>query len=197
MRSNPVRVLLVVLLPVLCLAITSAQGQSTKPTESKPAILTAKPAQTSVAPGGEVKVDVLLSEATSVSGYQLKLNIAGGEQGTMALKGIVVDQERADFLFKGQRVINTTAPATGEIVVVRYEGTSDTPVGKQSYLATFTLTASPDAKGTFKVSVNNSEESTLITGHGSAGKTQAAPAAEIRVVGESTKPTGDTRSSGR
>ncbi|MCO6438274.1 MAG: hypothetical protein J5J06_14360 [Phycisphaerae bacterium] len=192
MRSSHRAVSLVVLAGFCTLAAT-ALAEPIKPMVDKPAVLTFKTSTTTLTPGGEFKIDVFVANAADVSGYQLKLNVKGGDAGNLILKGIVVDQNRSDFLFRGSRVINTTAPATGEVVAIRYEGTSSIPASKTAYLATFTLAASPDAKGKFKITVDTTEEATLITGPGSPGKVVNGPAAEINIAGQPNAPVRDSR----
>ncbi len=144
-------------------------------------VITAATTQRQVLPGGLIRVDVYLQSAKDISGYQLKLTASGGTRGSLELEGFSVDKSRQDSLFGNAQVIETMAPKTGELLVIRQNGNSSADSTQQVYLATATFRASPDASGAFTVNIDTSDQSLLIHAQASKIAFRAGPAVQVTV----------------
>lgn len=119
--------------------------------------------QSNVMPGGQVAVEVFVSSVQDLAAYEIRLNVMGGESGTLTLKKITVDQQRADYVFKnaGVQILDAVDMTQQRVGMVRFGGGSTVPAGQQAYLATFVFEVSPDATGKFAIMAANPEATFL------------------------------------
>jgi YVTN family beta-propeller protein len=108
--------------------------------------------QRRVRPGGVVAVDVTLTAGVAdLRGYQLHLDVSGGQRGALKLVDIVVREPGVFGASGGSAPAAWQAfnVATGQMLVGRDQPGLPAPAG--AYLATFVYSASRDAAGTFTV----------------------------------------------
>jgi hypothetical protein len=109
---------------------------------------------------GLVVVDVFLSGAVDLRGYQIALDAIGGGDtpsggGQLVLEDVRIDTNRADYVFHGLDSYPATDAVRGRLASAL--ATGDKPSGDAAYLGTFTFRMSPDAIGTFSVEPRTSE----------------------------------------
>ncbi len=177
------KVITAVALVAVCVCFVGVGSTLAKPTvDSAKAVVSVQTAQARVTPGGLVTVDVMLSNADSVSGFQVKIDATGGDQGSLTLEDIALDKSRRNTLFGQAALLETMSPATGELLAIRQDSKGvSVGANEQSYLATATFRVSPDARGTFSINVNTKGNTLLIHSSGAPVKFQAGKAAQIAV----------------
>jgi hypothetical protein len=109
-------------------------------------------AQRRVRPGGVVAVDVTLtSDVADLRGYQLHLDVTGGQRGALKLVDIVVREPGVFGTSGGSTPAAWQAfnVATGQMLAGRDQPGLPVPAG--AHLATFVYSAGRDAAGTFTI----------------------------------------------
>ncbi len=125
-------------------------------------VVTVVPQQAVVSPGGMVTVDVYISNVQSLRTYQFALSVTNGDTGSLTRDHGVVDLANADFVFDGRgQVIQAVDEVNGRFGAVLFQGGADAPTRK--YLGSYTYQVSPDASGTFTISVTPGTISFLIS----------------------------------
>lgn len=145
---------------------TASPAMGQQPAGTNPAVITVKPLRAAMLPGGLVTVEVYLTNAAGVGGYQLKLDVTGGDSGSLTLENFMVQKNHKGVLFGAAKTIEALAPAVGEFLVVRYQGGTDVAANEQRYLGTATFRVSPDASGAFQINVTTNEQSILMHASG-------------------------------
>lgn len=110
---------------------------------------------------GTVRVDVFLAgDADGLRAYQVNLAIKGGDAGQLIVEDVVIEKNRADFVFVGQQQLDAADKAGWRLASALFAGTVD---AKSGYLGSFMIRASADAAGTFELSaITDAGASTLI-----------------------------------
>lgn len=139
-------------------------------------------AQPTVAADGLVSVDVFLSQANDLRGYQVALEAVGGRAGALQLVDIHQETARPDFIFGAQQIVNAVDVNGGRAVAALFTGTVD--LTSPAYLATFTYKASSDAAGQFKIKVRVSDETALRDSNTNPIAYQAGQTATINIAGK-------------
>ena len=95
------------------------------------------------------EVEVFASDFVDLRGYQVAVDITGGETGTLDLEDVYIDLERKDHVFGGLASYDAVDVGNGRMMCVLSEGgvSSIDPL----YLGTFVLRAAPETSGTFQV----------------------------------------------
>jgi len=124
-------------------------------------------------PTQNLQLDMYLSEATNVFGYEFALEVTGGTAGSLSLIDVTVDPERTDYLFNGITGLYKGAklPARHYGATLDTAGAGVTKSG-QVYLATYTYQPVNGATGVFEVSVKGALESYLLSPDGSMQPTE-------------------------
>lgn len=116
--------------------------------------------------GDLIEVQVFLDEATELAGWQVQLEVTGGDAGSLQLENLLVDDTRSDYAFFGLSSIEADAPLTGELGAGLLSP-SWTTVTAPVYLGTFQFRASVDATGVFNIHfVADSNYTFLLVGVG-------------------------------
>ncbi len=132
-------------------AISAPVAKANAPTDAVMSIASVRPVALA---GGFVEVNVFVTKATGVRVYELYLNVAGGDSGTLELDSISVDSKKKNFLFSGDAILPAIDKKGKRVAVVNQNDGRDIAAGSQAYLATFKYKVSPDASGKFQVSIN-------------------------------------------
>jgi hypothetical protein len=133
-------------------------------------------------------VDVFVQGVTGLRTYQVSLVVDGGTQGELVRDEVSVEEQRPDFVFKDLDVITAADQIGGRAMSTLRDGIVDRP--EASYLGTYAFRATPDAAGTFEVTVDMSEKSFLADSQNEMIEFQPGPAAVI-TVGGNTRRTGE------
>lgn len=164
-----------------CLAVaTTAFADNQAATTG--AMISLKPVQTNVQPGGTITIDVFISGAVNVGAYQARVAVSGGQKGAFTLQSMKIDRERPDFAMfnSGADLIDVKDDKAGWVGLVRVSGATD--MSKPRYVATFTFQASADAAGTFKFYVVEDQDYTfLLDTNGVIIPHQAGEAVQVNV----------------
>lgn len=127
-------------------------------------------------PGDKILVDVLVQGLGDVRGYQVALDVTGGDTGKLEVDDIVIDSGREDYVFAGTESFNAT-DMRGFRMVNALPAGSVHPIGK-TYLTTFVYVASSDALGDFRIAVKGGDSTVFLD--------SAGDAMEVRTVAETT-----------
>jgi hypothetical protein len=107
-------------------------------------------------------VDVFVQGVSNLRTYQVGLTVEGGNAGELVREEVIIDEDRPDYVFTQ---LNYLAPADqvgGRAAGVLHDGVVDK--AEPAYLGTFAFRATPDAAGTFQVSVDTGSKSLLADG---------------------------------
>lgn len=130
--------------------------------QAQPSVPVAGPLVTLVPAGqrdGLHLVDVFVQNTNDLRIYQISLLTGGGTAGRLELESVTVDQTRPDYVFGSDQIVEASSPRTGLLIAVLYDGSVN--VAAPKYLGTYGFRATPDASGTFRISVNLGEETLL------------------------------------
>ena len=116
-------------------------------------------AQTIIAPGGLVTVEVNLAGATDLRTYQATVFAEGGDSGSLTLEDVKVQTQRADYVFVGQQKMEAADRNGGRVGAVLFTGGVDVTGGN---LGTFYFRASADAAGTFSIVIRNDNNASIL-----------------------------------
>ena len=122
-------------------------------------------------------VEAHVRNVAGLRGYQVSLAVTGGEGGNLALERIRVDTKRADYVFAGLRAVNADDVGRGRLAGALFAGTVD--VAGPGYLGTFAYRATPEASGTFRVSLRTGRHSSLYNAASEGMGFEAGPGAEV------------------
>jgi len=108
-------------------------------------------------------VEVYLDAADDLGGYQLALEVTGGDTGTLDLEDQFIDTARSDYAFYSISSIEAVDANGGRLGAVSMSG-SGIGVTSPVYLGTFRFRASSDAVGVFTVGFQAIDENFLMDG---------------------------------
>ena len=113
-----------------------------------------------IRPGDSVTVDAFVRGVSDLRTYQVMLTTSGGESGRLNVEDMVIDSMRADYVFAGLQKIDAVDTVNARFGGVLFNGGVEavTP----AYVGTFTLQASVDAAGSFRVSLRTADNSSLL-----------------------------------
>jgi hypothetical protein len=123
-------------------------------------VITLVPSQSTFLSGGTITVDVFVTGVSDLRAYQVSLETLGGDAGRIALDNVRIESPRADFVFAGLQKVDAADSVGARVGSVLFNGSVDVP--STGYLGTFTLNASPDAKGTFVVRARMHDGSSML-----------------------------------
>lgn len=108
--------------------------------------------------GDLITVDMYLSGAKSVRAFQVMLEVAGGDSGTISRDQMIIDINREDFIFSGvAEIIKGEDQVRGRIGGVKIYGPAELDVNKTVYLGSQTFNVSDDASGTFQFIIRKTD----------------------------------------
>jgi len=132
---------------------------STAPVVPTGATITFVPQQPKIEPGSTVLVDAFVSGANDLRAYQVAVDISGGQTGRFEMKDMYIDTARTDWVFADMQAVSAANRTGGRMMGALYSGGVN--VSEPKYAGTLVLEASPDALGTFNISLRATEETTL------------------------------------
>lgn len=122
-------------------------------------MLTVTSSKTTAQAGEMINVDVFVSQAQDLRGYQVAVEATGGKSGGLHLVDIHQDAARADWVFGGEQIVNAVDVNGSRMVAALFSGSTNVAMPK--YLGTFSFQSTKDASGTFAVKVRASDETAL------------------------------------
>ena len=129
--------------------------------------------------GDKILVDVLGKGLGDVRGYQIGLDVSGGEAGKLELDDIIIDSGRKNYVFVGTESFNATDMRSSRVVNALPAGSVHSI--DKSYLATFVYRVSPDARGNFLVSVRGGDSTVFLDSAGDALEVRTAAETKISI----------------
>jgi hypothetical protein len=134
---------------------------------------------------GAYLVDVFVQGVTNLRSYQIGLVTSGGLGGELVREDVEIEASRADFVFSELDAISAADKVGGRLAGVLVDGSVDkaTP----AYLGTYAFRPSPDATGTFEVTVDTGSKSFLADGQNEMVEFRTGPAALISIGGDPTR----------
>ena len=124
----------------------------TAPTNADNVSLVVVSSKTVVEPQEEFVVDVFVRGAVNVHTFQTKLLIRGGDAGSLDCTDIWINADRSDYVFYNLQQAAAVDQKRGRLGAVLFGGGADAT--GSAYLGTYTFRASPNAVGTFIMSVD-------------------------------------------
>ena len=109
--------------------------------------------------GDQIAIDVLVANVENLQTFQVALDVKGGEQGSLELQQIVIDENRPEYVFGRGNALDATNVKTREAAAVLLSDSVD--AAEPALLATFLFRASRGAAGTFTFSLAGSEHTFL------------------------------------
>jgi len=130
-------------------------------------------------PGEVVAIDVFLENVVDLRGYQVALEVTGGQAGRVDVHEIAIDTGREDYVFDSSPAVTATDSVGARLAVALFR--DGVQVSGPNYLGTFQVRASADAKGRFSVTLRAGQDSMLRASDGEAIPFRAGPAAVVNV----------------
>ncbi len=155
------RVIVVLAVGVFPLMAGFAMADESVPSAQTGPAMTVKASHSTVAPGQLITVDVYVSNVAKLSAYQFRLVATGGDQGSLALESVTLDQVRNNYVFLGRQVMQALNKQAGLCGALLTDGSSR-DVTKPAYLGTATFRATSDARGAFEISIINHAGSSIL-----------------------------------
>jgi hypothetical protein len=119
-----------------------------------------RPSATQLRPGGTVDVDVYLSGTQGLRAYQVTLGVSGGDSGQLAVEDNWIDAARPGYVFGALEKLDAVDRSGDRMAGLLIYGNVDAV--EPAYLGTYTLRASPDAAGTFRVFARADNEASIL-----------------------------------
>jgi subtilase family serine protease/uncharacterized membrane protein len=122
------------------------------------------PALTTLERGESVTIDVYIENAARLRLYEVVLDVASAPGTSLELTDLVIDDQRADFVFKGAgSLASVTDPARRRITCTPLaEHCVDIEQGSPAYLGSYTFKANSSTIATFSVSVADQPDSFIV-----------------------------------
>jgi len=140
-------------------------------------------------PEGLYLVDVFVQGATNLRSYQIGVVVTGGTSGELLRDELRIETTRPDFIFGDREAISAADQVGGRLAGVLVDGGVNRPAA--SYLGTYSFHPSPNAAGTFQVSIDTGPKSFLADVGNEMVEFRTAPAALINIGLAPTQRTND------
>lgn len=127
------------------------------------AVITIEPRRAVIGAGEVVAVDVFAARLHDVRGYQLALDVDGGERGQLQLVDMAIESDRTDHLFHGRTSYTAIDLARHRMAQALSEGGVD--AARPRYLGTYIFRTSRGARGTFHLTLRG-DDTTMIEASG-------------------------------
>ncbi len=134
-----------------------------------------------IEPGGTIIVDAFIDSAVDLRAYQVAVEITGGTAGQVAIKDMLVDNARPDWVFAGQQAVNAANRVGGRMMGALYSGGIN--VAERKYAGTIVLEASADAFGSFTIKLREDHQQTTMKNPDNISIAFAASLPQTIVVG--------------
>ncbi len=162
-----------------CIPVDPCAGPSAAAGDSAVVSLDFSVREGRVLPGGRVTVDVSGSGNVFVRGFELGLDVLGGNSGGLKLVDAFVDESRRDWLFGGTMGFGLAdVRGSGRVGGVGFDGGW---FGRSSYLGTVVYEVSPDASGVFAIGLSGGR--TEFHGAGGVVVEPTSPVLTVEVSG--------------
>jgi hypothetical protein len=125
------------------------------PGGSGPATINLTASPTSIKPNQTVSVQAFLTSGTTTRAFQVAVQVSGGTSGSLVLETVTINDTQTNYLFYGLNDLPATDVAGARLAATLFSGS--VPAALQKYMGTFTFRASPDANGTFIVTLRPAE----------------------------------------
>lgn len=146
------------------------------PVPTASALVTIAPAGQS---DGAYLVDVFVQGVANLRSYQVGLVTSGGESGTLVGERVKIARTRPDFVFTELNAVFVDDYVGGPLGAVLIDGVVDKPA--PAYLGTYAFRPSPDASGTFEVTVDTGGKTLFADGNSQMIEFRTGPAALINI----------------
>ena len=113
---------------------------------------------------GVYDVEVFASDFVDLRGYEVAVEVVGGETGILDLEDLYIGIDRKEFVFAGQESYHAVDMANGRMVCALPEGGVSSK--DALYLGTFVLRAGPESRGTFQVIPRTGDGTILLDSSG-------------------------------
>jgi hypothetical protein len=133
--------------------------------------------------------DVFIQGVQSMRSYQVGLNVEGGNSGNLVREEVAIDEERPDFVFTQLDYLAPADQIGGRAAGVLKDGVVNRV--EPGYLATFAFRATPDASGTFQVSIDTGSKSLLADSQNDMMEFQTSAPAMVTIGQTPTRHTTD------
>jgi hypothetical protein len=130
-------------------------------------------------PDGLYLVDVFVQGATNLRTYQIGVVVTGGTSGELHRDELQIETTRPDFVFGDLEAIPIDDQVGGRLLGLLVEGGVDRPAA--AYLGTYSFRPSPDAAGTFQVSIDSGPKTLLVDSGNENQEYRTGPAALITI----------------
>ena len=130
--------------------------------------------------GDQIAIDVLVTNVEDLQTFQVTLDVKGGDQGSLDLQQIVIDDSRPEFVFGRGNALDATNVKTKEAAGVLLSDSVD--VAEPALLATFLFRASRGAAGTFTISLAGNEQTFLRDAGALAIESQSDSTLQVTIV---------------
>jgi hypothetical protein len=148
------------------------------------AIMTVVPAGVD---GDLYTVDVFIQGVRSMRAYQVGLAVEGGTSGDLVREEVSIDEERADFVFSQLDYLAPADQVGGRAAGILRDGIVDR--AEPGYLGTFAFRATPDASGTFQISIETDSKSLLADSQNEMMEFQVSAPASVTIGQAPTRQT--------
>lgn len=125
-----------------------------------PTTLDVKALQKTMLPGGTGTFEIYLKNVSDLGAFQVKMKLDGGTTGSIKVTNLVIEKNRSDFVFGSAEVLSAVDQSGWRAGGVRMTGGQN--IVEPAIVATVTVQASRDAKGTFLVGLDKGEDHTFL-----------------------------------
>ena len=154
--------------------------------------LTVAADQKRIFPGGTGTFVVSIQDVQNLGALQVKIEISGGQQGTLTVKSMTIAKTDPNYVFASAETfsaVDSSGPQMRAGAVVVGGGVD---VGESKIFATFIVEASRDAVGTFTVSLVENEAQTFLRDANAVAIALVRKSSEV-TVGSVAVPTKDRK----
>jgi len=128
---------------------------------------------------GQYLIDAYAYGAADLRSYQVTVKTSGGTSGELTLSGVIINRQRADFVFGGASAVTAESVISSRLAAVAFD--SGVAVSDWAYLGTYVFRPTADAQGDFQVSIGAGKETLLADSSNVTIPFVAGPDARIRV----------------
>jgi hypothetical protein len=127
-------------------------GESAVPVGSQ---ITVAASRQTLMPGQSTTLDVFISGVPNLRVYQVALSVAGGSSGSLTVSSPRIERDRTDYVFGSLQKLDAVDEVGNRIGGLLMDGGVDAT--DPLYLGSYTVTASPDASGTFRINLRTDD----------------------------------------
>lgn len=124
-------------------------------------------------------VDVYAQGAPDLRSYQVTVSVSGGSAGTLELANVLINRQRADYVFGQDQVVTAESTVSSKVAAVAFDG--GVKVNDWAYLGTFLFRPSKNAAGEFAVSIQATGDTLLANSNNEEVPFVVGPAARLKL----------------